>query len=159
MPIGPSARQLNGSINGHSENQLVQLAQGGWLTGLPPIEKVARLASYENVNESLDSRARAWLEINCAHCHRPDGPAKTSGLHLLADTKNPYELGVGKAPVAAGRGSGGRNFDIVPGNPDASILYYRINSDDPGVMMPELGKKLIHTEGIDLIREWISSMK
>jgi uncharacterized repeat protein (TIGR03806 family) len=159
MPIGPSARQLNGSINGHSENQLVQLALGGWLTGLPPIEKVARLASYENVNESLGSRARAWLEVNCAHCHRPDGPAKTSGLHLLADTKNPYELGVGKAPVAAGRGSGGRNFDIVPGNPDASILYYRINSDDPGVMMPELGKKLIHTEGVDLIREWISSMK
>jgi hypothetical protein len=68
-------------------------------------------------------------------------------------------LGVGKAPVAAGRGSGGRSFDIVPGKPDASILYYRINSDDPGVMMPELGKKLIHREGAELIHEWIAAMK
>jgi uncharacterized repeat protein (TIGR03806 family) len=158
MPIGPTARQLNGSVMGHDENQLAQLAHNGWLTGLPPIEQVARLANYANTSEALDARARAWLEVNCAHCHRPDGPAKNSGLHLLANTKNPYELGVGKAPVAAGRGSGGRSFDIVPGKPDASILYYRINSDDPGVMMPELGKKLIHDEGVELIRQWINEM-
>jgi len=159
MPIGPTARQLNGTIKGHDENQLVQLAHNGWLNGLPPIETIARLVNYDNASEALDSRARAWLEVNCAHCHRPDGPAKTSGLHLLADTKNPYELGIGKAPVAAGRGSGGLNYDIVPGKPDASILYYRIKSNDPGVMMPELGKKLIHEEGVAIIREWIESLK
>ena len=159
MPIGPTARQLNGSIKGHDHNQLVQLTTNGWLTGLPPIEKIARLASYDNTEEALDSRARAWLEVNCAHCHRPDGPAKTSGLHLLADTKNPFELGVGKPPVAAGRGSGGLNYDIVPGKPDQSILYYRIKSDDPGVMMPELGKKLVHEEGVRLIEQWIREMK
>jgi hypothetical protein len=50
------------------------------------------------------------------------------------------------------------NYDIVPGKPDASILYYRIKSNDPGVMMPELGKKLIHEEGVELIREWIAAM-
>jgi len=158
MPIGPTARQLNGSIKGHDENQLAQLAHDGWLSGLPPIETIARLVNYDNTSEALDSRARAWLEVNCAHCHRPDGPAKTSGLHLLTDTKNPFELGIGKAPVAAGRGSGGLNYDIVPGKPDASILYYRIKSNDPGVMMPELGKKLIHEEGVELIREWIAAM-
>lgn len=159
MPLGPTARQLNGSIKGHNHNQLVQLAENGWLTGLPPAEKIARLASYDNTEEALDSRARAWLEVNCAHCHRPDGPAKTSGLHLLADVKNPFELGIGKAPVAAGRGSGGLNYDIVPGKPEQSILYYRIKSDDPGVMMPELGKKLVHEEGVKLIEEWIREMK
>lgn len=159
MPIGPTARQLNGPIKGHDHNQLVQLAAQGWLTGLPPIENVTRLVSYDNTEEALDSRARAWLEVNCAHCHRPDGPAKTSGLHLLADVKNPFELGIGKAPVAAGRGSGGLNYDIVPGKPDASILYYRIKSDDPGVMMPELGKKLVHEEGVRLIEAWIREMR
>lgn len=159
MPIGPTARQLNGSIKGQDHNQLIQLATNGWLTGLPPTEKIARLASYNNTEEALDSRARAWLEVNCAHCHRPDGPAKTSGLHLLAAIKNPYELGIGKAPVAAGRGSGGLNYDIVPGKPDQSILYYRIKSDDPGVMMPELGKKLVHEEGVKLIEQWIREMK
>jgi hypothetical protein len=78
---------------------------------------------------------------------------------LLADVKNPFELGVGKPPVAAGRGSGGLNYDIVPGKPEQSILYYRIKSDDPGVMMPELGKKLVHEEGVKLVEQWIREMK
>ncbi|MBL7843146.1 MAG: hypothetical protein JNK44_04715 [Cyclobacteriaceae bacterium] len=159
MPIGPTARQLNGSIRGQRQNQLEQLAALGLLHNLPPINTVARLVDYDNATEQLDLRARAWLEVNCAHCHRPDGPAKTSGLHLLADVKNPFELGVGKPPVAAGRGSGGLNYDIVPGKPDQSILYYRIKSDDPGVMMPELGKKLVHDEGVKLIEQWIRQMK
>jgi len=157
MPIGPTARQLNGNLDG--KNQLEQLAALGLLHGLPDMKSVPRLAAYEDDKVALNDRARAWLEVNCAHCHRPDGPAKTSGLHLLADVSNQYELGIGKAPVAAGRGSGGRLFDVVPGNPDASILYYRINSNDPGVMMPELGKTLIHEEGVAIIKEWISEMK
>jgi uncharacterized repeat protein (TIGR03806 family) len=159
MPIGSTARQLNGSIRGQQKNQLEHLAALGLLHNLPPINTVARLVDYDNATEQLDLRARAWLEVNCAHCHRPDGPAKTSGLHLLADVKNPFELGVGKPPVAAGRGSGGLNYDIVPGKPDQSILYYRIKSDDPGVMMPELGKKLVHEEGVKLIEQWIREMR
>ncbi len=159
MLIGPTARQLNRTIPGESKNQLVKLAESGWLQGLPAMENVPRLAAYENKSEALDLRARAWLEVNCAHCHRPDGPAKTSGLHLSADVKNPFELGIGKPPVAAGRGSGGLKYDIVPGKPEESILFFRINSDDPGVMMPELSKKMIHEEGVELIRAWIAAMK
>lgn len=158
MPIGTTARQLNGSMHGKI-NQLVQMADRGYLQGLPQLEHVPVLASYENANAPVALRARAWLEVNCAHCHRPDGPAKTSGLHLLADVKSPFELGVGKPPVAAGRGSGGLKFDIVPGKPEASILFYRITSNDPGVKMPELGNKLIHDEGVELIRQWIAEMK
>jgi Planctomycete cytochrome C len=157
MPIGPTARQLNGTMDG--KNQLEQLASLGLLYDLPPLNTVPKLAAYEDKQVALNDRARAWLEVNCAHCHRPDGPAKTSGLHLLADVSNSYELGIGKAPVAAGRGSGGRKFDIIPGKPDESILYYRINSTDPGVMMPELGKTLIHEEGVALIKQWIEEMK
>lgn len=159
MPIGPTARQLNGSIRGRQKNQLEHLAELGLLHNLPSISTVGRLVDYDNATEQVDLRARAWLEVNCAHCHRQDGPAKTSGLHLLADVKNLFELGVGKPPIAAGRGSGGLNYDIVPGKPDQSILYYRIKSDDPGVMMPELGKKLVHDEGVKLIEQWIREMK
>jgi uncharacterized repeat protein (TIGR03806 family) len=156
--IGPTARQLNGVMKGRHENQLQQLAALGYLKNLPDLHLVPQLANYEDESASLNSRARAWLEVNCAHCHRLDGPAKTSGLHLLADVENSFELGIGKPPVAAGRGSGGLKYSIVPDNPDASILYYRINSTDPGVMMPELGRKLIHNEGVDLVREWISNL-
>jgi len=160
VPIGPTARQLNGTINGQHENQLQRLAALGYLNGMPgDLNQLPKLVNYEDQSAELEGRARAWLEVNCSHCHRADGPAKTSGLHLLADVTNRFELGIGKAPVAAGRGSGGLQYSIVPGNPDASILYYRINSTDPGIMMPELGRKLVHEEGVRLIREWISKMK
>ena len=155
-PIGPSARQLNGTPK--SKNQLVEWQQHEMLEDLPPIESVPLLASYEDKNESIANRARAWLEINCAHCHRQDGSAKTSGLHLLASVNESTVLGVGKAPIAAGKGSGGRLFGIVPGKPDESILQYRIESTHPGIMMPELGRKLVHEEGVELVRRWISKM-
>jgi hypothetical protein len=60
--------------------------------------------------------------------------------------------------VAAGRGSGGRDFAIQPGAPDASILIYRMESTDPGIAMPELGRATVHQEGVALVREWIAEM-
>ena len=135
-----------------------QLRSLGKLTGLPSLSAIEKLADYSDLNLSVDTRARAWLEVNCAHCHSPEGPAKTSGLFLMAGVTNPLELGVGKAPVAAGKGSGGLLYDIVPNKPDQSILFFRISSNDPGIMMPELGRSIIHQEGVELIRQWILEM-
>ena len=64
-----------------------------------------------------------------------------------------------KPPVAAGRGTGNRPFDVVPGHPDTSIIAYRLQSTDPGEMMPELGRALEHREGVDLITRYIATMK
>jgi uncharacterized repeat protein (TIGR03806 family) len=161
MPIGPTARQLNGDNNFQSgkENQLLHWLEMGVLENMPDLSKVARLAAYDDPTVSINDRARAWLEINCAHCHRADGPAKNSGLHLLASENDPAKWGVGKAPVAAGKGSGGLLFDIVPGKPDQSILHFRIESVHPGIMMPELGRSITHEEGVALVKKWIESMK
>ncbi|GIT64264.1 MAG: hypothetical protein Ct9H300mP22_6640 [Gammaproteobacteria bacterium] len=49
-------------------------------------------------------------------------------------------------------------YSIVPGNPDRSILLYRMESDEPDEMMPELGRSIIHKEGINLIERWIREM-
>jgi uncharacterized repeat protein (TIGR03806 family) len=155
--IGPTARQLNKEVNG--KNQLVEWVHAGLINELPAIEKVTKLVSYEDKNISIDARARAWLEINCAHCHRTDAPAKTSGLHLLASVTSPLHIGIGKPPVAAGKGSGGLLYDIVPGKANESIMIYRIASTDPGVMMPELGRSIVHEEGLQLITQWINEMK
>jgi uncharacterized repeat protein (TIGR03806 family) len=153
MPIGPSARQLN------RDGQLTRWHDGRLLDGMPEATAIPSLVSYEDVGASVDDRARAWLESNCAHCHRPDGQARTSGLHLSADVISSLAIGVGKPPVAAGKGSGGRFFSVVPGKPDESILVFRIESSDPGIMMPEMGRKLVHKEGVDLVRQWILAMR
>ncbi|GAA4466643.1 hypothetical protein GCM10023189_49070 [Nibrella saemangeumensis] len=162
MPIGPSARQLNGDLTytGTSENQLLHWQKAGLLTGLPNLNDCPKAPVWNQPETgSLEARARIWLDINCAHCHNPKGPAMTSGLNLSVDETDPTALGIMKAPVAAGRGSGGRDFDIVPGKPDASILLFRMVSTDPGIMMPELGRKTTHKEGVDLVRAWIKGMK
>lgn len=159
-PIGPSARQLNGDYTYESgnENQLQRWAHAKILNGLPSnMNDVPKFVSYMDHSASLDDRARAYLDINCAHCHSKQGPAQTSGLFLDWKTTDQTAYGFYKTPIAAGRGSGNFKYDIVPGKPDESILLYRMNSVDPGVMMPELGRHMLHQEGVELIREWIAS--
>jgi uncharacterized repeat protein (TIGR03806 family) len=161
LPIGPKARHLNRDFAyAHgSENQLAYWTRTGVLAGAPPPKGAPRLAVWNDpTTGTLDERARAWLEMNCAHCHNPAGPARNSGLDLLASQKSPTQFGIYKTSVAAGRGTGGHDFDIVPANPDQSIMMFRIRSMDPGIMMPELGKRLIHDEGVELVRQWIAAM-
>jgi uncharacterized repeat protein (TIGR03806 family) len=153
-PIGTTARQLNKGM------QLTDWIVQGMVQGAPSHEEIPMLPVWDNPSTgTLESRARAWLDINCAHCHRREGPAKNSGLYLLTSETDPYRLGVNKPPIAAGKGSGGLKYGIVPGQPDKSILVHRIQSLEPGEMMPELGRKMRHEEGISLVREWISAMK
>jgi len=160
-PIGPKARHLNRDFAyaDGAENQLARWSRLGELVGAPDPAKAPRLAVWDDdASGTLDARARAWLEINCAHCHHPEGPARNSGLDLLASQQRPTAFGVFKPPVAAGLGSGGLEYDVVPGQPDRSILVYRISSTHPSVMMPELGKRLVHEEGVALVRQWIAAM-
>jgi uncharacterized repeat protein (TIGR03806 family) len=161
-PIGPSVRQLNGDFTyeNTTENQLTHWQKLGLLKNMPDLQDCPKLAVWNKPETgNLEQRARAWLDINCAHCHNPQGPAMTSGLNLSIHETNPTALGFDKSPVAAGRGSGNRDYDIVRGNPDKSILVYRMESTDPGIMMPEVGRKTTHKEGVALVREWIKSLK
>ena len=67
--------------------------------------------------------------------------------------------GLRKAPVAAGRGSGNLDFDIVPGDAAHSILYYRMASLEGGIAMPELGRAKIDPAGLATVQRWIAGMK
>jgi uncharacterized repeat protein (TIGR03806 family) len=156
-PIGPKARFLN-RPGPDGVNQIAAWAAAGRLSGAPEPQAAPRTPAIDDAASALDARARAYLEINCAHCHSPQGPADNSGLDLRTIQHEPARWGVGKRPVAAGRASAGLDFAIAPGKPDRSILVYRLTSTDPGEMMPELGRSLIHREGLDLVRQWIAEM-
>lgn len=106
----------------------------------------------------LERRARSYLDANCSHCHRPGGGGGTSGLVLLAEETRPSAYGICKSPVAAGPGAGGRIHDITPGDPDASIMIYRMSSTDPEIKMPEIPNLLVDDAGVELIRTWIAAL-
>jgi uncharacterized repeat protein (TIGR03806 family) len=159
IPIGPKARNLNFVIAGQRENQLTNWVALGKLSGLPGLSKVNRLPDWKDSKHfSLDQRARAYLDINCAHCHIKGGDAYNTGLFLEYEQTGKKHLGIMKSPVSAGNGAGGFNYDIVPGDAPHSILAYRMNSTEPGTAMPELARTVIHKEGVKLIVEWINAM-
>ncbi len=158
-PIGFRYANLDKPIshNGEPISQIEFLQRKGIIdvsTATPPNAMVA----YTDPSQNLQERALAYLDINCGHCHRPAGPGNTSGLYLQYDETRSNHLGICKPPVAAGKGAGGRRFDIKAGDAENSILHYRMVTQEPGEMMPELGRALVHDEGVALIEEWINNM-
>lgn len=162
-PIGVTAANLNRDIDidGTHMNQLEHWQQSGLLGSLPGDRSaIPQLPDWQDESSaSVDRRARCWLDVNCSHCHNPHGAASTSGLDLTFQQDQPVRFGVYKPPVAAGRGSQGLKFSIVPQRPDESFMVRRINSTELGVMMPPLGRTTVNHAGVGLIRQWISEME
>lgn len=162
-PIGPKIRNLNKALTypEGTMNQLEKWTAVGYLQGYKKEENLDNKLynAFDATSGTLEQRAKSYLEVNCAHCHRREGSANTTGLFLLLSDKNPESWGIMKSPVSAGRASGNFMYDVVPGKPDSSILVYRISENDPEIRMPELGRTLQHKEAVALIREWIASMK
>ena len=156
-PIGPKARNMNKNIEYRdgSMNQLLYWAAQGWIESNLAVDS---MQSYADESANIDKRARAYLDINCGHCHIPGGSADTTGLYLNLTEETKEHLGIFKKPVAAGRASGNLQYSIVPGKPNKSIIIYRMDSLDPGIMMPESGRALADEAGIKLISNWIDQL-
>ncbi len=145
LPIGPKTRNLDAA----------------WLAavvGTVPLGADTLPRWETRAQVAIDAAARAYLDVNCAHCHRPGGAASNSGLDLRWEQRHPEAYGVLKRPVAAGRGSGGHEFGIAPGDPRASIMVHRMDSIEPGVAMPDLGKATVDRQGLAVVAAWIQGM-
>jgi uncharacterized repeat protein (TIGR03806 family) len=152
IPIGPKARNL-------SVKWMGDMFKAGNLDRLPPGGATMPVWAGYTAKSPAAPFARAYLDVNCAHCHQPGGGASNSGLDLRWEQHDPQAYGIGKRPIAAGRGAGEYDFSIVAGHPDESILLYRMNSAEPGIAMPELGKSSIDKDGVAVVRRWIAEMK
>ena len=150
LPLGPSLANLN------LGNQLAPWRQDGLLED--KATHLRAMIDWRSEAAPTEGRARSYLNMNCGNCHNPLGPADTSGLYLDLATIDPIRLGRCKPPIAAGQGTGGHSYSIVPGKPDESILVFRMVTTDPGAMMPEIGRSLAHLEGISLVSDWIAAM-
>ena len=168
-PISLKPRYLNRNNacpNGAaSMNQLQCLESLGLLQGLPADAKAIEKHPRWNVpgdsglpaNSPADvqQRTRAYLEINCAHCHTQGG--KTEDYVLFLDSFRPVDewYGICKPPITAPL-MGGRNYDIVPGHADQSVLPHRDMSPESVVRMPQLARSLVNNEARELVSTWIN---
>ena len=172
--IGPKARWLNRTFD-YGEgpvNQLSAMAEWGILSGLPELSEVPTATDFFSVaaqvraegvaslsSTARDEAARDYLDANCAHCHN-EGAVEgvSSQLWLNHDATDMFHLGVCKRPSSAGEGTGGLDYDIVPGAHAQSILWYRTATTDVGAMMPQIGRSLSDEVGAVLIASWIDNL-
>lgn len=178
MPIGPKARYLNKDFDygGTIANQLKYWEQKGILASLPAnlstVSKAPQFSDTTDINalstDEMQDTAKAYLDINCAHCHRSEytlpepnyaGPAGGSGLQVEYNrpyADDPGKFGVCKTPVAGGHQD--YPMDVIPQDPDNSYLLFRVSTTDQRHRMPELGRATVHSEGVSLLRRWINSL-
>lgn len=164
LPLGFKPKFLNwnhqGSTLTEPLNQLLQMKARSILTGLPEdLASIQTIPSWWDTTLPKENRVKAYLDINCSHCHNPQGNARNTGLFLTYNTPaNSRAYGVCKTPAAAGIGSGGHKFAIQPGDAEESVLIYRMKQSHLAVKMPQLGRSVVHQEAVDLISSWINEM-
>lgn len=85
---------------------------------------------------------RPLLSENCFQCHGPDSGTRMAGLRL---DRREDAFHIRKSGVL-----------IVPGKPDASLVYQRISATDASRRMPPaMSRKSMTPQQVALIRQWI----
>ncbi|MCB0445067.1 MAG: fibronectin type III domain-containing protein [Gelidibacter sp.] len=135
-PIGPKLRSLNFEVNGI--NQLQKLKDFNLLNGLSSPDDISILPNWEDTNNyTLAERARAYLDVNCAHCHSPGGFCSDQ-MPLDFRYETPFE---------------DTNIDAFKYAISGYTSFY-----SPGVSMPLIGTTMVHQEGHDLIQAYVNSL-
>ena len=153
--LGPKTGQLNRKRNydGVVENQLIAMNEIGMFEGDPIIDPAQEPSMG---GKPLDERARAYLDANCAHCHRPGGFAPmATGIDFRYETPL-AQMQICDVPMKYFGWYGTPR--LLPGDPEGSGVFQRmaISGD---FRMPSSGTTLHDDAGIDLIADWIERIQ
>lgn len=132
--IGLRPRNLNIEVmrDGAMVNQLEYLQSRSILTG--DIDSVATIAAYEDDANDLETRARAYLDANCAHCHSPGAWERAVRQDF--------------------------DFRFETSLQDTGILGERRDLEEALLdgEMPYIGTTVPHDEGIDLVLDYLDTL-
>jgi putative heme-binding domain-containing protein len=157
-PLAVSSMQWNTSLpEDPAQNQMTALHGHGWLAGsvAESPSSTGRFANPYDTTAVLEERVRAYLHVNCSHCHQPHagGSATIDLLHdvKLADAKLiDAKPGQGAFGISAAR-------IVSPGDPLGSVLHYRMATIGSG-RMPRIGSEEVDEQAVAMIREWIAQL-
>ena len=155
--LGFNTPQLNREFDhdGVTNNQIAALSQAGYFSSpVTGIHSLRSLIAATNTAWSLEYRVRSYLAANCVQCHQPGG-----------ETLKSWDARITTPTAAAGIINGRLAFPfrgdpegrvIVPGSLEHSMMFFRVAN--LGVShMPPLATTVMNTEGINLLREWITN--
>ncbi len=115
----------------------------------------ARLGDPADTNAKLDERARAYLHVNCSHCHQFGGGG-TADIDLRFGTTLDRTKMLDVRPVQGTFEMPGAQI-VASGDPFRSVLYYRMAKLGPG-HMPHIGADIVDERGLRLIHDWIRQL-
>lgn len=134
-PIGPKLRTMNFNVNG--SNQLQNFIDNNYLTGVTDSNTIGSLPDSKNTSLSLEERTRAYLDVNCAHCHSPGG---------FCELQSPLDLRYETS------------FDDSNIYNQRFSIQARIGNYVPGFSMPFIGTTMLHDDGVDLIQDYLDTL-
>lgn len=159
--LGPETAQLNGNLTypstGRTANQLTTFNAIG-LFDTPLANSSADLPTLPDPNDktqSVASRARAYLHINCSQCHRPGGPGR-GGMDFRFQTAFKDMSICDKTPETGDLGVADERL-FTPGDPAKSVISLRMH-DTGQYRMPPLGSSIVDADGTTLVDAWITSV-
>jgi glucose/arabinose dehydrogenase len=115
-----------------------------------------RLTDPSDRSQDLNRRARSWLHANCSSCHVEAGGGNARMELDFATAADKMRL-IGEKPMHT-------TFDlpdarlVAPGHPNRSVLLRRVGVRGTG-QMPPLSTNRPDAAGVELLREWIASLK
>lgn len=163
--LGVNTRQQNGPFKAgpgmpksdRIDNQLKLWHQLGYFHTAPSDDVFAalpRLVALTDRAAPLQERVRSFLDVNCAHCHRPG----VADMYWDARWQTPLE----KTGIVGGTVKFGLGIDsarlVAPRDPWRSILLLRLSTDDPKLRMPPLARQRQDPVVLDTLHEWINAL-
>ncbi|RMA57192.1 fibronectin type III domain-containing protein [Ulvibacter antarcticus] len=136
FPIGMKLRNMNFTPSYVSQNQLAFFTTNGLLEGADPAS-ISVLPDWTDASLDILQRGRAYIDINCAHCHQPGGPVVNFGLDFRLETI--FE----DSGIYANRGE----------------IETRIQSNTPTYRMPQLGRTIVHEEAVTMLLEYLQEIE
>jgi glucose/arabinose dehydrogenase len=151
-----NTRQLNtiGTVSGLTGALLTVLSETGYLSGFPgDPASLPRHYRPDEIAESLETRVRSYIDVNCAYCHKAGGTGGGTWdgrAHLpLAQTGL-----INGTPVDAPLHPG--HLLVIPGSVSQSILFNRIAGANGYTRMPPLATGVPDLEAAQLVADWIN---
>jgi uncharacterized repeat protein (TIGR03806 family) len=160
--LGPKTRHLHRDllypVTGRTANQIETLNDLGFFRNAPAPAAIPDFLAAANVNdasESLDRRARSYLDINCSHCHLPGGPTQ-AGFDARLTTPPQFQNLINVYPL------NGLEYPdprlVKPGVVADSVLPFRMDSLDTCCAMPPIAKNAIDADAVRVVTQWIASL-
>jgi uncharacterized repeat protein (TIGR03806 family) len=157
--LGVKTRQLNRPFaypSGVTDNELRAWNHLGLFAPAfkdDEVRNFAALAAADDTARSLQDRARSYLDVNCAQCHRPGG--------TVANFDARYDTPLDKQALIDGPVLIDQGIDrprvISSHDIWRSIAYMRVDTVGD-IKMPPLARETIDQKGVRLLGEWINSM-